>query len=116
MNFFFMRLEMAMAKTDQYIKSGFFAVLLYVSLAAGVNGYLKVGFYSSNCPAAESTVFEVVRDAFINNAEVSPGLVRMHFHDCFVRVGMNTMSYPYIQFTFLYMFQHPFLSISICLP
>jgi peroxidase len=80
-----MRPEMAMAKTDQYIKSGFFAVLLYVSLAAGVNGYLKVGFYSSNCPAAESTVFEVVRDAFINNAEVSPGLVRMHFHDCFVR-------------------------------
>lgn len=46
---------------------------------------LREGFYSLSCPDAEFVVFEVVKNAFINNAEVAPGLIRMHFHDCFVR-------------------------------
>jgi peroxidase len=96
-----------MAKTDQYNKLAFVAVLLYASLAAGVNGHLKVGFYHYSCPQAESTVFEVVKDAFLNDTAVAPGLVRMHFHDCFVRVGMNIPS--------LLFYKSMFLSRSMCL-
>lgn len=96
-----------MAKTDQYNKLAFVAVLLCASLAAGVNGDLKVGFYHYSCPQAESTVFEVVKDAFLNDTAVAPGLVRMHFHDCFVRVGMNIPS--------LLFYKSMFLSRSMCL-
>lgn len=55
------------------------------SQVPGVPQGLTEGFYSSSCPDAEFAVFEVVKNAFINNPAVAPGLIRIHFHDCFVR-------------------------------
>ena len=74
--------------------SAFLALLLFYAIssiegseASVVNGTgLRVGFYESTCPAAESTVFEVVQKAFKNNPSLAAGLVRLQFHDCFVRV------------------------------
>lgn len=54
----------------------------------GVDSQLQVGFYGSSCNLAEFIVKEEVRKGFFGNRGVAAGLVRLHFHDCFVRVRL----------------------------
>ncbi|TKY62837.1 Peroxidase 44 [Spatholobus suberectus] len=46
---------------------------------------LRVGFYSSSCPRAEDIVRQVVQRNFNRDRSITAALLRMHFHDCFVR-------------------------------
>ncbi|CAA0837362.1 Peroxidase 44 [Striga hermonthica] len=59
-----------------------FTCCLLISLASA---QLKVGFYASICPRAESIIRGVVQQRFNRDRSITAALLRMHFHDCFVR-------------------------------
>lgn len=62
-----------------------FIVLILACLGIVIEAQLKVGFYAQTCPLAESIVKIEVLKGFLKDKGIAPGLVRMHFHDCFVR-------------------------------
>ncbi|KAK6136996.1 hypothetical protein DH2020_029261 [Rehmannia glutinosa] len=54
-------------------------------LVSIASAQLKVGFYSSTCPRAESIIRGIVQQRFNRDRSITAALLRMHFHDCFVR-------------------------------
>lgn len=64
----------------------FFHELIIVSSA------LQVGFYAKKCRAAESIVQQEVQRSFSTDRSITAALLRMYFHDCFVRVRNNIVA------------------------
>lgn len=50
-----------------------------------VSAQLQVGFYNSTCPQTENIVQQAVQNQFNIDRSITAALLRMHFHDCFVR-------------------------------
>jgi hypothetical protein len=83
-------------------------VLIALLPASAIAAGLKVGFYNKSCPSAEALVQQAVAAAFKNDSGIAAGLIRLHFHDCFVRVRAAC---------FLFVFASACISIStVCLP
>ncbi|XP_021854015.2 peroxidase 57-like [Spinacia oleracea] len=58
---------------------------LFLFFSSPLTLALQVGFYSKTCPNAETIVQQVVQQRFAADKSVAAALLRMHFHDCFVR-------------------------------
>ena len=61
-------------------------VMVIFVMALSVESQLNTGFYSSSCPKAEAIVRSTVESYFKKDPTIAAGLLRLHFHDCFVQV------------------------------
>ncbi|KAJ8427912.1 hypothetical protein Cgig2_023288 [Carnegiea gigantea] len=52
-------------------------------LGCHIEAALQVGYYGDKCPFAEKIIREEVTEAFAKDKGIAPGLLRLHFHDCF---------------------------------
>jgi peroxidase len=70
----------------------------------GGAGALQVGFYKGRCGFldVETIVASVVKASLFKDPTIAPALIRMQFHDCFVKVS----------FFFSFLFSLSFRSIG----
>lgn len=61
-------------------------VVFQLSSSAPPAGALSTSYYDESCPHLECLVRDAVRRAMENDKTVPAALLRMHFHDCFIRV------------------------------
>ncbi|KAH7861247.1 hypothetical protein Vadar_023764 [Vaccinium darrowii] len=59
-------------------------LLLFLTISSAAPPPLQPGFYSEECPAAETTVRDVIRKAMATEARSGASVMRLQFHDCFV--------------------------------
>ncbi|KAJ0978562.1 hypothetical protein J5N97_014036 [Dioscorea zingiberensis] len=58
---------------------------MQVMVPGSSSASLKVGFYNYKCKEAETIIRNTVAKAISKNPGVAPGIIRIYFHDCFVR-------------------------------
>lgn len=69
------------------LTSVYLAFFLVLCQLIQLEAQLEVGYYSTSCRMAEIIVRDEVRKGFLSDRGIAAALVRMHFHDCFVRVS-----------------------------
>lgn len=73
-----------MAKMSLMISAvvAFILILTVVQLSEAA---LSANYYDQTCPQAENIIYQTVRNASIYDPKVPARLLRMFFHDCFIR-------------------------------
>lgn len=61
------------------------ATILLIAVVS--QGQLTTDFYESTCPQAATIVKQKVDEIVDADKGMAAGLMRLHFHDCFVRVS-----------------------------
>ncbi|KAG5233850.1 peroxidase [Salix suchowensis] len=69
------------------MKTAFIFSCVIVLTVVGVcqAGDLRKNFYRTSCPSAEAIVKKITEKLVASNPDIPADLLRMHFHDCFVR-------------------------------
>lgn len=75
------------------VMSNIVGMLLFMEMIVsgfrfGVDG-LSMDYYLMRCPFAEQIVKNIVSRALQDDPTLAAGLVRMHFHDCFIEVSTS---------------------------
>lgn len=72
----------------EMMKGGLVLFLITVVTVLGVShgGELRKKFYKESCPEAEEIVKNIIWKSVASNSTLPAKFLRMHFHDCFVRV------------------------------
>ncbi|BAF10552.1 Os02g0833900 [Oryza sativa Japonica Group] len=60
-------------------------VVMTMTMLVGGGEALSLDYYAKSCPKAEAAVAAAVKQAMAKDRTVPAGLLRLHFHDCFVR-------------------------------
>ncbi|KAL7128830.1 hypothetical protein ABFS83_13G020300 [Erythranthe nasuta] len=63
----------------------FVCLVIGLVLIASTNADLEMNYYAKSCPKAEKIVVDYVNKHIPNAPTLAAALIRMHFHDCFVR-------------------------------
>lgn len=71
--------------------SSFFISIAVVFGLVGVcyGGELRKNFYQDSCPLAEDIVRDIIWKHVATNSTLPAKFLRMHFHDCFIRVRVS---------------------------
>ncbi|OEL29162.1 Peroxidase 42 [Dichanthelium oligosanthes] len=71
--------------------SNFLGLLVLVVLASAASAQLSPTFYDTSCPRALATIRSGVNAAVAQEARMGASLLRLHFHDCFVRAIVSLL-------------------------
>lgn len=79
---------MGSARTSSSSRVALAILLLCMTLVGQSYAQLKNGFYLGKCRKTnvEKDIFDVVNAAYKKDRSIVAALLRMQFHDCFVRV------------------------------
>lgn len=75
-------------------------MFLFVVITLPYTLALQLNFYSKSCPNAENIVRQIVQQRVKADRTIPAALLRMHFHDCFVRVSLSLI-YNFISMHFM---------------
>lgn len=95
-----------------------FTILLCVVLFLGVcqGGSLTKNFYRNSCPQAEDIIKSQTQQHVSANPNLPAKLIRLHFHDCFVRVYTYILLSIPLFYVFMFSFKgyfHPVFDTQI---
>lgn len=77
----------------------FMGMMVISGFIFGIDG-LSMNYYLFSCPFVEFVVKNNVNRALQNDPTLAAGLVRMHFHDCFIEVPSLFLSLSLVNNTF----------------
>ena len=72
------------------------AAALSTATTSWAQSPLQINFYGTSCPQVEATVRNVTAGIIANDPTMGPALMRLFFHDCFVRVYLHTTDHRHL--------------------